>query len=182
MPGQQQGAAPIEHLLRRCPGDDDWFSLALKKDDARQIQIGFEHDKGDLSLSLYKDEEETAAMTSDTSSPEQGGEGLALQADADAMYYLHITGPAEASNFYMLRVETPEPKQGDGDNQDDEEEQQDEEDQKKEQKQEQEQEQEQQKPIEQMMDHLDRQKQPNLEAEKALRAMPNVQAPGGKVW
>ena len=119
-------------------------------------------------------------MTSDNSSPEQGGEGIAVQAESDALYYLHVTGPAEATNFYMLRVETPQPQEGDGDNQQDNEDQQDKEEQ--EQKQEQKQEEEQQKPIEQMMDHLDRQKRPNLEAEKALRAMPNVQAPGGKVW
>jgi hypothetical protein len=33
-----------------------------------------------------------------------------------------------------------------------------------------------------MMEQLDQEQRPNLEAERTLRQMPNIQAPGGRIW
>lgn len=165
-------AQPIQHLLRRCPGDDDWFKLKLGKGENRKVQIGFEHAKGDLRLEAYKEGEDAPVVVSDKSGPEQGGEGIALQAAEDTMFELRVTGGNEAANFYQLTVQPPS--EGDK-NQDQNQDQKDEE--KKEQKKP-----EQKKPIEQMMDQLDKQKRPNIEAQKALKNAPHSRSPGGKVW
>ena len=170
------GDQPVEHLLRRCPGDDDWFSLELKKDQAVQVQIGFDHERGDLSLTVYRDDDEAPLITSDRSGPEVHGEGVSLKAEDDAIFYLHVTGPAEATNFYQLQVKPPDKQDGDGKDQDKKDQD------KKDQDKKEPQEQEQKKPIEQMMDQMDRKKRPNLEAQKALQKFPNAQAPGGKIW
>ncbi len=173
-PGQQapEQAQPIQHLLRRCAGDDDWFKLQLKKGESRQVQIGFEHAKGDLRLEAYKEGEDAPAVVSDKSSPEQAGEGVALQAAEDTVFELRITGADNVANFYQLTIQPPSEGDGDKDkNQDDQEEEKQNEKQP-----------EQKKPIEQMMDQLDKQKRPNIEAQKALNNAPHVRSPGGKVW
>ena len=173
-PQQQQ---KIEHLLRRCPSDDDWFSLEVKKDQPLQLQIGFDHDRGDLNIAVFKEGEEKPVIESDESSAEQPGEGVNLAAEEDSLYHIRVSGRGEATNFYHLLVKPPDPQQGNqGDNQEDQEKEEKEE-QKKEEKKE-----EEKKPIEQMMDQMDKEKRPNLEAQKMLQGMPNIQAPGGKVW
>ena len=171
-PGQPPAAAgqPIQHLLRRCAGDDDWFKLQLNKGESRQVQIGFEHAKGDLRLEAYKEGEDAPAVVSDKSGPEQAGEGIALQAAEDTVFELRITGEGEAANFYQLQVQPPSSGDRNQDKQSEDEE-------KKEQEKP-----EQKKPIEQMMDQLDKQKRPNIEAQKALKNAPHMRSPGGKVW
>ena len=175
-PGQPEGQPQkIEHLLRRCPGDDDWFSLDVKGGEARKVQIGFDHERGDLSLALFEGDSDEPAAVSDTSSAAISGEGLALQPEEDTRYLLKIGAPeADTTNFYQLVVE---PADGDGDkNQDQQDQKEDKEEKKKEEKK------EQKKPIEQMMDQLDKEKRPNLEAQKQMQQNPNIRAPGGKVW
>jgi hypothetical protein len=182
----QQG--PIQHLLRRCPGNDDWFSLEVKKDAPMQVQIGFDHERGDLSLEVYAGDGDAPEQTLDESSAQRPGEGTALAPDEDTTYLLRVTGAPEATNFYQLSVQ---PAQGDsGGNNQDQQDQQDKQDEEKQQDQEQEQQQQEQpkapeqqeKPIEQMMEQLDQEQRPNLEAERTLRQMPNIQAPGGRIW
>jgi hypothetical protein len=175
----------FEKLGRRCEGDDDWFAMDLRKDEEVQFQIGFQHSKGDLKLEMFVGEEEKAAAQSDKSSDEQPGEGFAIKADKDSRYLFRVTGDEEVTNFYSLSVKRPDPNQGDKKDQQDQQEQQkdkEQEQKEKEKKQEEEQKQEQKKPIEQMMDQMDQQKPPNLEAQKALRKFPNAQVPGGKTW
>jgi len=179
-PGDPQDGAEAgrqQQLLRRCPGDDDWFLLRLRKEEQVEIRASFDHDKGDLKLELYEGEEETPAAVSNQSSADRPGEGLRVGAPEDTDYYLRITGDDEVTNFYQLSIAPPQGQQGDSPNEEEQEKEQEKED-----KQEEKQEKEQKKPIEQMMDQLDRQKRPNLEAQKALKGLPNVQTPGGKAW
>jgi len=163
----------IEKLLRRCPGDDDYFKLSLKKGEQQQVQIAFEHAKGDLKLQVYKGDDAAPAVESDKSGPDQQGEGVMLSASEDTTFTLRVTGADDVTNFYQLTVQPPKP--GDG-NKDQDKKDQDKKDQDKKE------EQKQQKPIEQMMKELDQQKQPNIEAQKALQNAPHLQSPGGKIW
>jgi hypothetical protein len=96
-----------------------------------------------------------------------------LSAAEDTTFTLRVTGADDVTNFYQLTVQPPKP--GDG-NKDQDKKDQDKKDQDKKE------EQKQQKPIEQMMKELDQQKQPNIEAQKALQNAPHLQSPGGKIW
>ncbi|MBM4355151.1 MAG: tetratricopeptide repeat protein [Deltaproteobacteria bacterium] len=186
-PGGASGAEPpplqVEKLLRRCPGDDDWFSLDLKKGQSVEASISFEHAKGDLKLELYEDDDDKPLVESDKSSDQQNGEGLRFGAEEDTHYLLRVTGPAGATNFYMVKVAPPSPDQDkkDQDKKDQEKKDQDKKEQEKKDQDKKEQE-PRKKPIEQVMDQMDQQKQKNLEAERALRNLPNARVPGGKPW
>ena len=164
----QKGGQPLE--LRRCGGDDDWFRLELPAGERAQVQAAFVHADGDLVLEAFdEDDTENPVEHSDESSDEQPGEGLTLEADADAagVWLLRISGASiDSTNFYQLQVREP---QGGGGGDD-------------EQKEKKEQQQQQQQAIDQQMEQLDQQKRRNLEAEKALEEMPNVRIPGGKTW
>ncbi len=164
-----EAAAPIQHLLRRCPGNDDWYSVAVKKDAPQQVQIGFDHARGDLKLEVYSEDGEEPLTSADESTIERPGEGALLQVEEDGRLLIRVTGDDEATNFYLMNIKEAKG-EGDQDDKQNEEENKDE------------QEEEQQTPIEQMMNQLDQEKRPNLEAERTLRKMPNVQAPAGKVW
>jgi tetratricopeptide (TPR) repeat protein len=199
---QAQPQQPIQHLLRRCPGDDDWFLVEVKKEEPQQLQITFDHDRGDLRMELYEEGGSEPVQTSDQSTARQPGEGFVLGTEEESERFLvRVTADDETTNFYQLTLQPPKPRQGDNPNQDDEkkdDEKKDDEkkdDQSKDQQQpdekqpekqspqeKSEQQSPQETPMEQMMEQLDQEKRPNLEAEKALRKMPNVQAPGGKVW
>ena len=183
--------APIQHLLRRCPGNDDWFSLEVKKDAPQQVQIGFDHARGDLRLEVYEGEDEEPLTVADESTVERPAEGAILAPKEDGRFLLRITGGEDATNFYSLNIQAAKGDGGKNDkpNEDDQKQDEEQQEQEKQDKQKQEQEKqkqepqpEQQKPIEQMMDQLDQEKRPNLEAERMLRKMPNIQGPGGKVW
>jgi hypothetical protein len=188
--GEAAGSPPIQHLLRRCPGNDDWFSVEVKKDAPQQVQIGFDHARGDLKLEVYSEDGEEPISTADESTAERPGEGALLQVEEDGRLLLRITGSKAATNFYLMNIKEAKGDGGKNDKQKNDESEDENEDEKEDEKQdeqekqeqEQQQEEEQQKPIEQMMDQLDQEKRPNLEAERMLRKMPNVQAPGGKVW
>lgn len=184
-------AAPIQHLLRRCPGNDDWFALDVKQDAPQQVQIGFDHARGDLRLEVYQGDNEEPLTVADESTTERPAEAAVLAPKEDGRFLLRVTGSEDATNFYMLNIQAAKGDGGENDQPKDDEQQQDEEkqdeqrqdEQKQEEQEKQEQEkQEQPKPIEQMMDQLDQEKRPNLEAERMLRKMPNIQGPGGKVW
>ena len=167
----KKGDQPLE--LRRCGGDDDWFRLELPAGEKAQVQAAFVHEEGDLVLEAFDpDDSENPLEHSDQSSAEAPGEGLALEAGADApgTWLLRISGAgADATNFYTLVVQEPQGGGGGG------------EDDQKDQEQQQEQ-QQQQQAIDQQMDQLDKKKRRNLEAEKALEELPNVRIPGGKAW
>ena len=185
-PASQAGGAPqFEKLLRRCPGDDDWFQLDLKKDQSVEVSASFEHAKGDLALELYEDKGDKPVLESNKSGPAQNGEGIRIAADQDKRYLLRVTGAPDATNFYMLKVAPPSPDKDqdkkDQDKKDQDKKDQDKKDQDKKDQDKKDQE-PQKKPIEQMMDQMDQQKQRNLEAEKALRNLPNARVPGGKPW
>jgi hypothetical protein len=142
-----------------------------------------------LKLEVYSEDGEEPLSSSDESTAERPGEGALLQVEEDGRLLLRITGDEEATNFYLLNIKEAKGDGGKDDQQNkekNEDEQQDDKEKQDQDKQEQDkqepEQEEQQKPIEQMMDQLDQEKRPNLEAERMLRKMPNVQAPGGKVW
>ena len=188
--GKAAEPGPIQHLLRRCPSNDDWFAIDVKQDSPMQVQIGFDHARGDLRLEVYEADGEDPVVAADESTAERPAEGAMLAPKEDGRFLLRVTGSEEVTNFYQLTIQAAK---GDGgkDGEQDPDEQQDEEqdEEKKEQekkeqekKEQEKKEQEQEKPIEQMMEQLDQERRPNLEAERMLRKMPNVQAPAGKVW
>ena len=105
-----------------------------------------------------------------------------LVAEEDTTFHVRVSGPDDATNFYHLLVKPPDPQQGNQDQDQNQDQEKKEEEKKEEEKKEEEKKEEEKKPIEQMMDQMDKEKRPNLEAQKMLQGMPNIQAPGGKVW
>ena len=167
----------MQFLLRRCGGDDDWFKLVVKPDAPQQVQIEFQHDKGDLSLHLYEEGKKEPTLESNKSSGVVNGEGVVLAPAKETTYLIRVSGLGDASNFYRLSVQPPE-NQGGQNNQDNKDDQK--KDEEKKQEQQPQEEKKDQKPIEQAMDQLDKQKRPNIEAQKAVQG----QAPmaTGKPW
>ncbi|GEM_PF-5744109 len=179
-PGQGGGTgeAPIEMFLRRCEMDDDWFWLVVKPDAPQQVQIAFQHDKGDLALQVFEDGQDEPLLESNQSSGAQNGEGVVLAPAEETKYLIKVTGGADQSNFYKLTVSPPQNNDQNGQN--NEENEDDKEQQDKEKKDQEEQKQEEKKPIEQAMDQLDKEKRPNIEAQKEMRE--NMPTATGKPW
>lgn len=195
--GAPTGAEPMQFLLRRCPGNDDWYKLTVKKDAPQQVQIEFQHEKGDLSLSVFEEGKKDPVLESNKSNGSQNGEGAVLAPSKDTTYLLKVTGAnPDASNFYRLAVQPPENQNGDKKDQDKDKKDQDkdkkdqdkdkkdqdkkDQDKKEKEKKDQQKKEEEKKPIEQAMDQLDKQKQQNIEAQKALQGQ--VPSAPGKPW
>lgn len=75
-PPQQQGPPVV--FARVCPGDVDWWKLSSDGTKPQVVSLVFDHGQGDLSLELLDETGTSSIATSDTSSPEQNGEGLPL--------------------------------------------------------------------------------------------------------
>lgn len=168
----QKGGQPL--LLRSCPGDPDWLKLELPKGEAAEVQVAFEHEKGDLQVEAFdKVDAETPVVVSNNSSKDRNGEGVRLAAkDQDTSFYIKVSGvDQKGENFYQVEVKEPK---GGGDNQNqdqqDQQDQQDRQDQKND------------EPIDAQMNQLDQQKRPNLEALDAIKDADKVMIPGGKTW
>ncbi|MCC6622276.1 MAG: tetratricopeptide repeat protein [Deltaproteobacteria bacterium] len=157
-PQQQQGPPVV--FARVCPGDVDWWKVS---DDGTKPAVWiatFDHAQGDLALTLFDEAGREQIAASDTSSKAQNAEAVPLPlaekpADPDPnapapdpnapapgpddappeakTWTLRVAGVGEGQNFYLLRLERPQPQSGDGDSQDDQKDKQDQDDQKDEQ-------------------------------------------------
>lgn len=137
MPTGQAPKGPPVVFARVCPGDVDWWKLTSPGDKPAVVSIVFDHGQGDLALELF-DEGGKSIASSDTSSPTQNGEAVALpmppEAKTDAKpdpnappepeakappqtFTLKVSARPDAQNFYLLRLDNPSG--GGGDSSDD---------------------------------------------------------------
>ncbi|MDP6943754.1 MAG: hypothetical protein QF464_06350, partial [Myxococcota bacterium] len=191
-PGAQGGAPagpPPPMLLRICPEDVDWLTVTAQPESNNVVSAIFEHVKGDLSMVLFEAATQKLLETSDASSAETNGEGFALpQVEEPTAFLIRVEGKPGHENFYLLRVDNPQPQPSeDQQESSDEEQEQEEQEQEQDEQQEQEQKQqepppqEQQKPLEEALDKLDHNPE-NLEAKQRAQRSPLVNHPPEKDW
>lgn len=96
-----QGTTELEGQVV-CPGDEDWFTLAVAAGDTVDVSLGFEQVAGNLDMELYCDDELLAAARS-----EDDGERLRVdQAPVCRALLLRVLGRNGAANpGYSLRVD-----------------------------------------------------------------------------
>ena len=146
-PGAGAQGGPPTLFARVCPGDVDWFKYTEQGDKPSVVTAVFEHAKGDLKLELYDETGATEIASSDTSSPAQNGEAVALpprpeeddtKTGANAgtasgpnaggpgggaaekpprTFTIKVSAAPDAQNFYLLEIQQPSPSPG-GDSQD----------------------------------------------------------------
>jgi len=189
-PGGASAEQPQTALLRICPGDEDYIEVTIPADTDQIATILFDHQKGDLSLSVLDSINHEPIAESNKSTAEINGESFAFpKEEEEKTYLLKIRGKLWDQNFYILRIDSPPPNQDQSqdqenndeneENEENEEEQQDNQDENEDEKEEEEQEEEKkeeeetpkEKDIEQIEDvlrRLDRNRE-NLEAQDAKR-------------
>jgi tetratricopeptide (TPR) repeat protein len=177
-------AKPLEEqkpvLARVCPGDVDLFSYAAPKDQPSVVTARFVHDKGALALDLVGPDGE-ASLAAGQGEPEADGRAVAVPQDRLGQEVLvRIKGADEQSqNFYLLKVDHPQPNQ-----QNQPRPKPGEQDQQKQDQQQKQQEQPKPEPKEPMENELKKmERNPrNLEAEQALRSSPFRDRQPAKDW
>ena len=175
-------------LLRICPGDVDWLTLTAEPESNVVVSTIFEHDKGDLSLALFEPATQRLLETADASTSRQNGEMLALPSVEEATSFaLRVAGQEEQENFYLLRIDNPQPQSSDENEPSDEEQDEQDQDEEPQDQEEQEGQQEEQaqdqpqKPLEDALDKLDHNPE-NLEAKERAQRSPLVNHPPEKDW
>jgi tetratricopeptide (TPR) repeat protein len=184
------GGPPPPMLLRICPDDVDWLTVTAQPESNAVVSAIFEHDKGDLSMTLFEAGTQRLLEHSDSSSSTTNGEGLALPSvEEPTPFTIRVEGKEGQENFYLLRVDNPQPQSSDeqeeSDEEQDEQDEQDKEEQEEqkqeEQKQEEKPQEQEQKPLEDALDKLDHNPE-NLEAKQRAQRSPLVNHPPEKDW
>ena len=188
VPGEEQASTA---LLRICDGDVDWIRVTVPPDTRKVASILFEHAKGDLDLAIYDETGEKQLAESARSTDELNAETVPLpEAKEEQTVLLRIQGKPGATNFYVLRLDTPPPPQSGGDDKKQDQDQDDKNDEQQDQQKQDQQKQDQQKqdqpekkrdPIEDAMEQIDRNPD-NLEAIDALRKSPFRNTDPEKDW
>jgi hypothetical protein len=180
-------AAEIERdrpaLLRACEDNEDWFKVKLAGKETAVATAVFDPSHGAVSLSRMSKDGSREEAKAQTRPETQGVSALPLEAgESDTEALIRVTADPGKSNFYVLAVKSP---QGGKDTSPDKKKDQKQDRQKDKDKQDQkdQKQQQQQQPStmeDQMkaMDHNER----NIEAEKAMRAMPDQPRQPEKLW
>lgn len=207
-PGPQQSGPPVL-LARICPGDTDWWSFSDDGQQATLVSATFEHAKGDLGIVLFDEKGQERIAESNTSTAAQNAEVVAFPLAKPATpdpknptppdpaappaapkkYVLKVSGAApDVQNFYLLRLDRPQPQSDSDDQKKDDENKDEKDDQKKDdKKQDQDKKQdppkkdEPDKPFEDALDKLDRNPE-NLEAKESGKKSPLANHPAAKDW
>jgi len=104
------GAAPVTGSgaplsAQLCPGDEDFFSIALEQRDALAVLLDFTHGSGDLDLQLLGPTGNVVASSASTDDDEQ----VSLVVQQAGVYTLRVFSPSPVTeNAYALTV-THEP-------------------------------------------------------------------------
>ncbi|MBP48246.1 MAG: hypothetical protein CMH53_09950 [Myxococcales bacterium] len=118
-----------ETLLRICKGDTDWFELEQKQAQDLQVMARYDFAHGQLEMEAFDEQGSTSLAKAQTRAPRLPGTnkildndtpaarlgrtaitGLGLKGDKDKkVVKLRISGPKNAENFYILRVQEPPP-------------------------------------------------------------------------
>lgn len=99
--------------LKACPGDPDWFSVAVPKDEGRKITVAFDAQRAPLAVALFGADGAPKAI----GKIGPGGTALSVpKSDAEQQVFVRIAAEEGVENVYVLKVE---PDGGDGDDQQD---------------------------------------------------------------
>lgn len=99
--------------LKACPGDPDWFSVAVPKDEGRKITIAFDAQRAPLAVALFGADGAPKAI----GKIGPGGTALSVRKSAEAQQvFVRIAAEEGVENVYVLKVE---PDGDDGDDKDD---------------------------------------------------------------
>ncbi len=159
--------------LRACPGDPDWYSFTVPKEEARDVQVVFDPERAPLLASLY----DAQGKPFGKARPGKGGLGFRVKKDdeKERSFLLEVRTKEDRENSYALRIKPPDEEGKDEqDQQQDQQDEQDQQDQEQEKKEQPEQQQPEQMSPQEMIEALDQQdKNPQLEkALGQLKALP----------
>ena len=97
-------APGIIENLHVCPGDEDWYAVALNAGDDIRVSIGFTHAQGDLDLLLYRPGVDAAIATSRSRTDDEEV-GFSDVPEA-GLYLLRVLGAApDSENDYFMLVD-----------------------------------------------------------------------------
>jgi tetratricopeptide (TPR) repeat protein len=184
--GQPPSGPPPPMLLRICPDDVDWLIVTAQPESNAVVSAIFEHEKGDLSMTLFEAGTQRLLETSDASTPTNNGEGFALPpVEEPTAFTIRVQGKPGQENFYLLRIDNPQPQSSDeqepSDEEQEEQEEQEQEEQEQEEQQKEQPQEKEQKPLEDALDQLDHNPE-NLEAKQRAQRSPLVNHPPEKDW
>jgi hypothetical protein len=97
-------APGIAENLHVCPGDEDWYAVALNAGDDIRVSMGFTHADGDLDLLLFRPgvDEAIASSRSRTDDEEVGFSDV----PESGLYLIQVVGAApDADNDYFLLID-----------------------------------------------------------------------------
>ncbi len=91
--------------LRICPGDDDWYVIAIGQDDGLEVDIRFSHAEGDLDLRLVRVEADGSTTPIDSSVSTTDRETVYLRRAPEAgTYAVRVYGYEGAEGGYTMTV------------------------------------------------------------------------------
>ena len=100
--------------LKACPGDPDWFSVTVPKDEGRKITVAFDAQRAPLAVALF-DADGTPKAVGKIG---PGGTALSVpKSENDQQVLVRIAAEEGVENVYVLKVE-PDGGDGDDDKQD----------------------------------------------------------------
>ncbi len=86
-----------------CPNDDDWYQIDLRAGDGLEIDLAFEHDRGDVDVALYKRDADGELVYVDSSTGVGDTETVyERRASENATYLVRVYGFRAARNEYGL--------------------------------------------------------------------------------
>ncbi|MEL6178232.1 MAG: pre-peptidase C-terminal domain-containing protein, partial [Myxococcota bacterium] len=101
-PGIQEG-------LTICPGNADWFSIALNAGDDIAINLGFTHADGDLELALYVPNSLAEPLAQSRTRSDDEVVGFS-DVPVSGLYLVRVFGAdPQVTNTYQLRIERTRP-------------------------------------------------------------------------
>ena len=96
--------------LKACPGDPDWYSVAVPKDEGRKITVAFDAQRAPLAVALFGADGAPKAV----GKIGPGGTALSVpKSDAEQQVFVRVAAEEGVENVYVLKVEP------DGDGSDD---------------------------------------------------------------
>ena len=83
-----------------CPGDEDWFRIALNQDQRVTASLQFDHQYGDLDMEFVDGDGKRIL----SAASEGSTESLSFTAETSAPIYVRVFGHEGASNAYVMTV------------------------------------------------------------------------------
>ena len=97
-------------LARICAGDVDFYRIPIQGEDPLVITSTFDHEKGDIDMILLDAAGQEEKARAEASSKDANGEAISIKPEADVTEVtLRVEAKSDADNFYLLRIQNPQP-------------------------------------------------------------------------